>query len=98
MYVILILYLIKPFDGAKSTYLILILSYFSSTFLLCYGCKYVYILITTYRPQMKLMHIRNIMVIKLCENTKNYKSAYPGSNKVVHGAYEQESEEKNSKF
>jgi hypothetical protein len=25
---------------------------------------------------------------KLCENTKNYKSAYPGSNKVVYGACE----------
>ena len=36
--------------------------------------------------------------IKLCENTKNYKSAYPGSNKVVYRACEQESEEKNSKF
>ena len=32
---------------------------------------------------------------KLCENTKNYKYAYPGSNKVVNGAFEQESEEKN---
>ena len=32
---------------------------------------------------------------KLCENTKNYKSAYPGSNKVVHGACEQESKGKN---
>ena len=31
---------------------------------------------------------------KLYENTKNYKSAYPGSNKVVYGACEQESEEK----
>ena len=31
-------------------------------------------------------------------NTKNYKSAYPGSYKVVNGACEQESEEKNSKF
>ena len=30
---------------------------------------------------------------KLCENTKNYKSAYPGSNKNVYGACEQESEE-----
>ena len=38
------------------------------------------------------------MYTKLCENTKNYKSAYPGSNKVVYGACEQESEEKNSKF
>ena len=35
---------------------------------------------------------------KLCENTKNYKSAYPGSNKVVYGACEQVSEEKNLKF
>ena len=33
------------------------------------------------------------ITIKLCENTKNYKSAYPGSNKVVYGA-----EEKKSKF
>ena len=32
---------------------------------------------------------------KLCENTKNYKFAFPGSNKVVYGACEQESEEKN---
>ena len=32
---------------------------------------------------------------KLCENTNNYKSAYPGSNKVVYWACEQESEEKN---
>ena len=31
---------------------------------------------------------------KLCEDTKNYKYAYPGSNKVVYGACEQESEEK----
>ena len=29
---------------------------------------------------------------------KKYKYAYPGSNKVVYGACEQESEEKNSKF
>ena len=36
--------------------------------------------------------------IKLCENTKNYKFACPGANKVVYGACEQESEEKNSKF
>jgi hypothetical protein len=35
---------------------------------------------------------------KLCENTKNYKFACPGANKVVYGACEQESEEKNSKF
>ena len=32
--------------------------------------------------------------MKLCENTKNYKSAYPGSNKIVYMACEQESEEK----
>ena len=41
------------------------------------------------------------MNIKLCENTKNYKSAYPGPNKVVYGANgarEQESEEKTFKF
>ena len=31
---------------------------------------------------------------KLCENTKYYKYAYTGSNKVVYGACEQESEEK----
>ena len=40
--------------------------------------------------------------IKLCENIgifiKNYKSTNPGSNKVVYGICEQESEEKNSKF
>ena len=36
--------------------------------------------------------------VKLCENTKNYKFACPGANKVVYGACEQESEEKNSKF
>ena len=39
---------------------------------------------------------------KLCENIgiliKNYKSTNPGSNKVVYGPCEQESEEKNSKF
>ena len=35
------------------------------------------------------------LIIKLCENTKNYKYAYPRSNKVVYGACEQESEEKN---
>ena len=34
------------------------------------------------------------MYNKLCENTKNSKYAYPGSNKVVYGACEQESEEK----
>ena len=39
-----------------------------------------------------------VIYIKLCENTKNYKSAYPGSDKVVYGACEQESEEKNFKF
>ena len=38
------------------------------------------------------------MITKLCENTKNYRYAYPGSNKVVNGACEQESEEKNSTF
>ena len=32
------------------------------------------------------MHIKKMMVsVKLFENTKNYKSAYPGSNKVVYG-------------
>ena len=36
--------------------------------------------------------------IKLCKNTKNYKYAYPGSNKVVYGACEQESEEKIQNF
>ena len=36
--------------------------------------------------------------IKLCENTKNFKSAYPGSNKVVYGACEQDSEEKKENF
>ena len=39
---------------------------------------------------------------KLCENIgifiKNYKSTNPGSNKVVYGPCEQESEEKNSTF
>ena len=35
---------------------------------------------------------------KLCENTKNYKYAYSGSNKVVYVACEQESEEKISNF
>ena len=30
------------------------------------------------------------MYTKLCENTKNYKFAYPGSNKVVFGTWEQE--------
>ena len=30
---------------------------------------------------------------KLCENTKIYKYAHPGSNKVVYGACEQESEQ-----
>ena len=35
------------------------------------------------------------LYIKLCENTKNYKYAYPGANKFVYGACEQESEEKN---
>ena len=35
---------------------------------------------------------------KLCENKKNYKSAYPGSNKVAYGACEQESEEKKFKI
>ena len=39
---------------------------------------------------------------KLCENIgifiKNYKSTIPGSNKVVYGLFDQESEEKNSKF
>ena len=34
------------------------------------------------------------MSTKLRENTKNYKYAYPESNKVVYGACEQESEEK----
>ena len=34
---------------------------------------------------------------KLCENTKNYKSAYPGSNKVVYGVCE-EFEENNLIF
>ena len=34
------------------------------------------------------------MWTKLCD----YKSVYPGSNKVVYGACEQESEEKNFKF
>ena len=38
------------------------------------------------------------MAIKLCENMgifiKNYKSTIPGSNKVVYGPLEQESEEK----
>ena len=42
------------------------------------------------------------MYSKLCENIgifiKNYKSIFPGSNKVVYGPFEQESEEKNSKF
>ena len=38
------------------------------------------------------------MLIKLCENTKNYKSAYPGSNKVVYGVCEEEFEEKNQNF
>ena len=36
--------------------------------------------------------------IKLCENTKKYKHAYPGSNKFVYGACEQESEEKIQHF
>ena len=39
-----------------------------------------------------------IYMYKLCENTKNYKYAYPGSNKVVYGACEQESEEKIQNF
>ena len=34
----------------------------------------------------------------MCENTKKYKYAYPGSNKVVCGACEQESEEKIQNF
>ena len=42
------------------------------------------------------------IINKLCENIgifiKNYKSTNPGSNKVVYGPCEQESEEKNSKF
>ena len=33
-----------------------------------------------------------VVYSKLCENTKNYKYAYPGSNKVVYGACEQDSE------
>ena len=37
-------------------------------------------------------------LLLLCENTKKYEYAYPGSNKVVYGAWEQESEEKNEKF
>ena len=37
---------------------------------------------------------KTYMYIKLCENTKNCKYAYPGSNKVVYGDCEQESEEK----
>ena len=36
--------------------------------------------------------------IKLCENTKNYQYDFPGSNNVVYGACEQESEEKNFRF
>ena len=36
--------------------------------------------------------------IKLCENTKNYKYAYPGSKKDVYGACEQESEIKKFKI
>ena len=40
--------------------------------------------------------------IKPCENIgmfiKNYKSTIPGSNKVVYGAFEQESEEKIQNF
>ena len=42
------------------------------------------------------------MYTKLCENirkfVKNHKSTNPGSNKVVDGPCEQESEEKNAKF
>ena len=38
------------------------------------------------------------MYTKLCKNTKNYKYAYPGSNKVVYWAREQESEEKKLDF
>ena len=42
------------------------------------------------------------LTTKLCENIgifiKNYKSTIPGSKKVVYGPFEQESEEKNSKF
>ena len=42
------------------------------------------------------------MINKLCENIgifiKNYKSTNPGSNKVVYGPCQIESEEKNSKF
>ena len=38
------------------------------------------------------------MYVQLFENTNNYKHAYSGSNKVVYGACEQESEENNSKF
>ena len=47
-----------------------------------------------------LLHF--FMPIHLCENIgifiRNYKSTIPGSNKVVYGPFEQESEGKNSKF
>ena len=39
-----------------------------------------------------------IVCRNLCENTKNYKYAYPGSNKVVYGACEQESEEEEKNY
>ena len=38
--------------------------------------------------------LKALAYIKLCENTKNYKYANPGSNKVVYGACEQEFERK----
>ena len=39
-----------------------------------------------------LLLCTHCIVSKLCENTKKYNYAYPGSNKVVYGACEQESE------
>ena len=44
------------------------------------------------------LKLKGTLKSKLCENTKNYKYAHPGPNKVVYGACEQESEEKNSKL
>ena len=40
---------------------------------------------------MKLKWV--VELYKVCENTKNYKYAYSGSNKVLYGACKQKSEE-----
>ena len=51
-----------------------------------------------FKVDVNLPRLLDWPITKLCENAKNYKSAYPGSNKVVYGACEQESKENNSKF